>query len=57
MPGSTPEERMTGRKKIARARVLPLNFWLRMTAMTKESTSVATELISILGISSTRRML
>ena len=28
---------ITGRKKIALAKVLPLNFWLRITAMKSEN--------------------
>ena len=54
MPGSTPEDRITGRKKMIRHRIRPLNFWFRITAITKLSTRVAIVLITIRLISSTR---
>ena len=54
MPLRTPEDRMTGRKKITRATVLPLNCWFRMKAITKLRTSVAKELTSMRVISSVR---
>ena len=53
MPGSTPEERITGRKKITRQRVLPLKSWFRITAMTKLITRVAIVLIAMRPISLT----
>ena len=53
MPGSTPEERITGRKKMTRQMIRPLNFWFRMTAMTKERIRVAITLMAMRLISST----
>ena len=55
--GSTPLDRMTGRKKIARQSVLPLKSWFRITAITKLSTRVAMVLTAIRPISSVRRVL
>ena len=54
MPGSTPEDSITGRKNIARTSVRPLNFWFSSTATTKLSDSVASTFTAMRPISCTR---
>ena len=41
MLSTMPEAMMTGRKKIPRITVRPINFWLRMMAMNSENNTIS----------------
>ena len=56
-PRITPEDRITGRKKIALTSALPLNSWFRISATKKLNTMIAKELVNILVNSSTSSLL